>query len=176
MIDYSIHTEKRSIQDKVFPLIKKNHIITLAGPNVKDYLSKLPEMESIEIWENDGKVMLKQLLEIRDLDIKKVKYNFGDIYRADVDEDCFYDLDFCCTIKSAAEHVKKFKDCAFMITLSLRDCILPKTIDRFLKAVGEEVISDIPHPQFNLLTTDKNEYIYTTYCDSSPMVTIFKFH
>lgn len=176
MVEYKDRLEKRAVQSKIFPLIKRDKLITLAGPNVKDYLSMVPDIKSVEIWENKAEIMLKQLMEIKDFKGKDIIYNFGDIYNAEVDPSAFYDLDFCATIKSVEGHIRKFKDCAYSITLSNRACIFPETMDIFFKIIGEEVQMNIPHPQFNHITTDKGVYLATTYCDTSPMTNIFKFH
>lgn len=174
--EYLDSKEKRIVQEKTFPLINKDKIVALAGPNVCEYLKKLPKVTTLEIWEKSAEVMLRQLIDLPKVKNVNIDYTFGDIYDAEVDPSAFYDLDFCCTVAKAEPHLRKFKECAFSITLSLRGNQMDKTIDKFLEFLGEKKVIDIPHPQFNHLTTDKNVYIYTTYCDTAPMITIFKFH
>lgn len=169
--------EKREVQKKLIPLIKRRKLVTLAGPNVRAYLAMFPpRIKNVEIWENNRQIMLQQMEEIASITDRKVSYNFGNITNAEVDEKAFYDLDFCRTIRDLQRCIAKFRHCAFSATFANRDCSVEKTITLFLEAVGEEKIVDVYHPQFNLLKTNENSYLYTTHCDSSPMTTIFKFH
>ena len=120
--------------------------------------------------------MMKQIDLIKELHGKAVSYRFGDIINAVPRKDTFYDLDFCSTIITVKPYITKFRNCAFSATFSNRLHSVKETLIDFLEAVEEDAIIDIPHPQFNLLKTNKNEYLYTTYHEGAPMMIIFKFH
>lgn len=170
--------EKRITQDILFPLINKKRLVGLAGPNIEQYLAKVPSsVKTIEIWENDPLVLGKQVDYMVSNPNKGISINFGNVKLAEVDtEDSFYDLDFCCTVRYATEHINRFRSCAFMLTLSNRGISLSETIETFLRFADEELEIDIPARRYNLLKTNKNTYIYTTYYDTSSMLTIFKIH
>lgn len=173
--DYDLHIEKREVQKLLFPLIKKQRIVTLAGPNLVSYIKMLPaNIKRMEIWEKDPQVMLHQIAKFPSIRGMPIEYHYGDIGDAEVDKKAFYDLDFCSTILTVENHLTKFKDCAFSATFSNRWVSVDRTIEIFLKRVGEKKKLDIPHPQFNRLQTNKNVYIYTTH--HKTMMTIFKFH
>lgn len=142
-----------------------------------DYLQLLPKrIKQVEIWEKNRKIMLMQMNQLSMIKDRTISYRFGDIKRAELNNRAFYDLDFCVTIRNAEDELRRFKDQDYTATFSLRSCMLPETLERFIRITGEKVIADIPHPQYNLLKTDKNDYIYSTYHDSSLMINIFKFH
>lgn len=107
---------------------------------------------------------------------RKITYRFGNIVNADLNKNAFYDLDFCNRVYSVVDILDKFRDQKFMVTFALRKDGLQKAVADFVSAVGEKVVSDIPHPQHNLLKTNKNDYIYSSYHDSMVMLNIFKFH
>lgn len=175
--NYDLHLEKREVQKRLFPLVKATQIHTLAGPNLISYINLYPPaVKRINIWENDSEIMMKQLAIMKSIRGRRLSYNFGDIIRAPIVKKAFYDLDFCCYMKSAREHINRFKDCPFMLTTCRRDCSVEETISILLEEVEEKLVMDVPHPHYNLLKTNKNRYIYTTYKDLSPMMTIFKFH
>lgn len=171
--NYDLKVEKREIQKRVIPMINKTKLVTLAGPNMWSYLSLFPgRMKKVEIWERDAAIMLEQLSAIGEESPRDITYHYGDIIHAKVTKDTFYDLDFCVSIKNVKEHLRKFKDCAFSVTLSLRKS--NDYLQGFLDAVEEELVSQINYKDYTLLTTNKNVYMYTTY--RGPMIHIFKFH
>jgi hypothetical protein len=175
--DYDIHLEKREVQKKLIPLIKKKRLVTLAGPNLKNYLSMYPDkIHTVEVWEQDRRTMVHQMNQLFDIKGRHILYRFGDIFNAQVCKSAFYDLDFCRTIRTTQKYMYKFRDCAYSATFSNRFCSVRETISLFLEAIQENKVIDIPHPQFNLLKTNKNSYLYTTHVDTANMTTIFKFH
>jgi len=177
VLDYRRGKEKRIIQRKLFPQIKHNKLVTLAGPNMIDYLQLLPKrIKKVEIWENNRKIMLLQMNQLSQIKDRSISYRFGNIEQAELDNKAFYDLDFCCTIESAANSIYNFRDQDYSLTLCTRGCSPPVTINNFIKLIGEKIVADIPHPQYNLLKTNKSDYIYTTYYDTMSMLNIFKFH
>lgn len=163
----------------MFPQIKRKKLVGLGGPSLDDYMQKIPPIvEDIEIWENDIEVLGEQIQCLTTSQGKKIRCYFGDILEAKVSQKAFYDLDFCCTIDKALPHLRRFKDCAFCITLSLRGKSVKETLSKFLVAVDERGRRSIQtkRDSYNMFSTDKNTYMYTNYCDSSAMITIFKFH
>lgn len=176
-INYDLHVEKREIQRKLFPLIKKKRVVALAGPNMISYLSMLPEhVQEVEIWENDPDVMLVQLSDIGKVKDRHIIYRYGDILAAEVRSDTFYDLDFCKSIKSTYPYLYRFRNCAFMFTCSNRDSSQALTRKLFLQAVEDPHATIIPHNQFDLVKSTKGDYLYSTYKDRTAMTIIFKFH
>lgn len=176
--NFDIHLEKREVQKMIIPLIKKRKLVTLAGPNLASYLSMYPpRIKNVEVWEKNRRVaMYHQIPQLLSISGKNIVCNIGDIINAKVDKNAFYDLDFCATIKTTVPYLEKFRDCAFSATFSNWWSSIESTIENFLRGVGETKILDIPHPQFNLLKTNKNNYLYTTHVDTTNMTTIFKFH
>lgn len=178
--DYDLHLEKREVQKRLFSMVKTKRVITLAGPNMLSYAKIYPiQVKHLDIWENDRRTMLYQLNQLavlRKMAGRRFTYHFGDIINAEVNKSAFYDLDFCNIIKTVVPHITKFKDCHFMLTVCLRGSSIRHTLEAFLTAVNEKALSDVHYPQYNLLKTDRNMYLYVTYTDLSPMVTIFKFH
>jgi len=142
-----------------------------------DYLQLLPKrIKTVEIWENNRKIMMMQMNQLHNVKDRYISYRFGNIGQAGLYKDTFYDLDFCCNVETASKEIEKFRNQDYSITLCLRACPLEKTIEDFTNLIGEKIIADIPHPQHNLLKTNKSDYIYTTYFDSVQMINIFKFH
>lgn len=175
--DYDLHLEKRELQKRLLPLVKSRRVVALAGPNMLTYSKMYPErVKYFEIWENDAKTMLRQLAILRRISGRQLSYHFGDIMNAKINRSAFYDLDFCTYMPKVLPHLRKFKDCPYMVTTCLRDCSIETTLTMFLDAIEENIVSDIHHPQYNLMKTDKNQYLYATYHDKSSMMTIFKFH
>lgn len=155
-------------------MVKQRKVIALGGPNLRTYIGKFPKnVKYISIWEKNRATMLLQLPQLRKSGLN-IQYNFGDIINAPVDKDAFYDLDFCGSILSVNEYIEKFKECPFSITLSIRPVGKLKTINLFLEATGEQLVSDTVNPLYHILTTSGNSYLYTMYTDSSPMIQIFK--
>jgi hypothetical protein len=175
--DYDLHLEKRELQKRLLPMVKRKRVVTLAGPNMLSYAKMYPgHVKHFEVWENDPQVMLRQLEILRNISGRRLTYHFGDIMRATINKAAFYDLDFCRTMRKTNEHVHRFKDCAFMLTVCRRDCSMQRTLKLFFEAVEERFVGEVHHPQYSLMQSDKNQYLYVTYTDISPMVTIFKFH
>lgn len=179
LLDYNDNREKRVIQGRLLSMVKKPRLVALAGPNILNYIQLYPPgVKYVQVWENNPQVMLTQLqvLTANKPSSRTVDYRYGDIIGAEVRKDTFYDLDFCFTIKRAHEYVEKFCHGAFTATFSTRRSPADETIQTMLEILGDKPIVDIPHPYYNLLTTQKGKYIYTCYWDQGPMISIFKFH
>lgn len=177
MLDYNSHLEKRKLQRATFPMIRKNKIVALAGPNICSYIEMLPlHVREISIWEKDRPTMLTQLMELTDSRSKlSFTYNFGDILKAPVEENSFYDLDFCASILTVRDHIKKFKDCQFSVTVSIRPVGKQESLNMFFEIIGEKISYNIIGAESGFVTTSgNNQYFYSFYMDSSPMLNIFK--
>ncbi len=178
MHNYDLSAEKREIQEEAIPLVKQKHVVALAGPNLVSYTKMFPPtVKEVQIWENKAEVMLTQLEQLARLkraDGRRFDFRYGDIIKAKVTNKSFYDLDFCCNVVNASLHLDRFSKCNFCATLCVRPMTFEEALSGFLIAVGEKKKIDIPHRQFNLLKTNKSQYLYTTYHDSVAMMTIFK--
>jgi hypothetical protein len=179
--DYSKSYKKKVVQQIVFSDMKQrglSRLVGLAGPNITDYLSFAKQMgiKQAEVYERDYVNLIYQMHDFKPPIKTTVKYQ--DVYAADVYQDVLYDLDFCCTIKNAEDHIKKFKSNA-IITLALRGIGLKPTIKRFCKIVSKLK----PEIKLNVAVTNSykqhiinfaNEQSYTLfeYRDTSPMLTI----
>jgi hypothetical protein len=179
-LDYSKSYRKKLVQQIVFDDFKErgmSRLIGLAGPNITDYLSfaKSKGIKQAEIYERDYVNLIMQMQDFRPPIKTTVKYQ--DILNADVQEGVIYDLDFCCTVYGAEEHVKKFKKNA-IFTFALRGVGLMPTLQKFCNLVSE-LKSDIqlnvnqtPNFKMHILHFKKLSYSVYHYCDTSPMVVI----
>jgi len=184
-LDYSQSYKKKQVQKVVFSEAKQlgiKKLIGLAGPNITDYLSfvKSKGFKQAEVYEIDFTSMLYQMRDFQPPIQTKVLYQ--DIYHAPVYQDVIYDLDFCCTIKYASPHIKKFRDNKSIITLALRGVGLKETIKSFCKLVSKLK----PDIKLNVLVNDNykkhiiifnEDVIYTLYeyRDTTQMLTIINF-
>lgn len=183
--DYSLSFNKKAVQHTIFNQYKSQRfkkLVGLAGPNINDYFSFLKSkgIKQAEVYEYDISKLAIQLSKYQPVIKSEIKYQ--DIYHADPDrKDTVYDLDFCCSIRNAAKHVKKFT-CNVVVTLSIRPIGLKKTIKKFAKLVDGTL-----NPEFYLvevvsaktgsfkiyrLNTDTRKYQCYIYKDSMPMLTI----
>lgn len=183
--DYSLSFNKRAVQSLVFKSYKERKIkklIGLGGPNIRQYLLFLKSqgIKHAEIYEYDISKMAIQLSKYQPVIESQIKYQ--DILNAEPNRpDTLYDLDFCCSIKSAANHVYKFTD-NVIITLSIRPIGLNKTISEFAKLVDrttnpefewiETITNKLGKFKLYKLTTKKHKYDCYVYKDSTPMLTI----
>jgi hypothetical protein len=169
MINYLTHSLKKDLQRKLFRDIKADSLYCLGGPQIKDYLGLYhSDIKHIYSYENDNGTFIQQNLVELD---PRVKLVHASIITAPVDMKAFYDLDFCCVIESAFETIHKFRDCRFMVTLSMRTKGgAERTKSGFFEAVEETIQTEIG----DIIITDKNNYLQTNYRDSSSMFTIFK--
>ena len=179
-LDYSNSYRKKLVQQIVFDDFKQRgmtKLVGLAGPNITDYLSfvKSKGIKSAEVYERDYINLISQMQQFKPPIKTTVKYQ--DVINADVQSDVIYDLDFCCTIKNAESHIKKFKDNA-IITLALRKIGLMPTLKKFCKLVSNikpEIKLNIEiNPNFKVHLLDFKEKSYTVYQyhDTTPMCLI----
>lgn len=170
-LTYKKSYNKKGIRDLVVE--KGQNVIGLGGPDITDYINffRGKGYTSITIYENDGEIMLKQMPQINHMR-NKISYNFKDIIEAPILPNTLYDLDFCVTITSVKDYVKKFQK-NFVLTVS--EFRKPKfwTINQFLKIRGESIITlVVNNDNERTLITDKQVYSVYYYYDGSPMVVI----
>lgn len=148
---YKEAKNKRILQEEILNQVKQRTILGLGGPDVDDYINILENkgFKKIFIYENNFSVFNSQISKFRHtLIYDNILNHLG--------KSAFYDLDFCCTIKSipkeSLEKISRLE--SYSLTLSLRGVSLIETLKMFTKYCGEQ--------------------LFRTYRDSSPMVTFFK--
>lgn len=117
--------------------------------------------------------------------VKQVKFIHGDILSAPNADDIGLELDYCKTIDSFIEHVKKFTSKNTIFTFALRtgkkrDGEKPNgwykeyTISKFFSLRNESILQKIETPNYKDITiiTDRGIYIITVYCDTQSMMVI----
>ena len=152
--DYSKAYKKKIVQRIVFDEFKKrkmDRLVGLAGPNISDYLSfvKSKGIKRAEIYERDYLHLIFQMQNFRAPIKTTVLYQ--DVLDAEIHPNTIYDLDFCCTIKSVAPHIKKFRSNA-IVTLALRGIGLMYTLRRFSRLITKE------KPEFQLNVEVNSDY------------------
>lgn len=178
---YTNSIKKKAVQEVVFRDAMKRKfrkVVGLAGPNITDYLSFLKGkgIKEAEIYEKDCRQLVNQFIDFSPIISTSVQ--FGDIISADsTDKKTLYDLDFCCTIKNAKQHIRKFKSNA-IITLAIRGVGLKSTVKQFCKLVSKEK----PKVEWNKTSTtmykvhtisfSDQSYTCYQYRDTSCMLTI----
>jgi hypothetical protein len=185
--DYSQSKNKRAVQDAIFNLYdghKFNRVVGLAGPNITDYLQMMNQygIKTAEIYENDISQLVIQMN--RFSPVMKSEIIFSDIIAAKPNQPhTLYDLDFCCSINNATEHIKKFSsDDAVITTLSIRPVGFMHTILKYSELIDRKsspIIEFLGKTSNHLgkfrayqLTTGSKKFMCYLYKDSAPMVTI----
>lgn len=183
--DYSTSVNKRAVQNAIFNSLshKFNKVIGLAGPNITDYLKFMKQngVKSAEIYEKNISQLAIQMNDFVPVIASKIQ--FGDIIQAKSHQPkTLYDLDFCCSINNAYQHIQKFSDDASIITLSIRPVGFMHTLLKFSQLIDSEsspIIEFLGSVEHNLgkyrtynLTTGAKKYKCYLYKDSVPMVTI----
>jgi hypothetical protein len=172
---------KKEVRNFLFSLFKDMHlkkIVGLAGPDIQDYINfcKSKGYSEFEIYEIDKLTAMHQLVNMKTTGALHLKLT--DIINASPDEkETLYDLDYCGTVKTLIEHIKKFNN-RFIMTFSLRGISAKETIKQFFKARKETIKSVItkmhPFKHDVYKTNSGSEYIYVSYKDGSPMCCIVK--
>jgi hypothetical protein len=179
-IDYSNATNKKVVQQIVFNDFKQrgmSKLIGLAGPNITDYLSfvKSKGIKEVQVYERDYSNLIYQMANFRPS--IKTTVHYQDIYYAGVQDDVIYDLDFCCTIKNAEPHLKRFRK-NVIVTLALRKIGLMPTLKKFCKIVSnitptiELNVCVTNNFKMHLLHLGKQSYTAYQYFDTTPMCII----
>lgn len=176
---YSESVNKKVVQNLIYNGIqnKFNHLIGLGGPDLPDYL-KLAKKAGIRdaiIYEYNANQLLIQASKPNKTLPTKVIY--GDIIRAQPQQiNTFYDLDFCCSVKSAIEHIKKFKDDSCVFTFSIRPLTFIDTISQYVEAISGRKRHKVflthqsaYYKQYEIHLKDDVISVFT-YKDSVPMI------
>lgn len=186
--DYSMSVNKRAVQNAIFNSFthKFNKVIGLAGPNITDYLwfMKQNGVKSAEIYEKDISQLAIQMNDF--IPVIDSKIQFGDIIQAKAHEPkTLYDLDFCCSINNASQHIQKFSNDVAVTTLSIRPVGFMRTLLKFSQLIDSksspiiEFLGSIDDHLGNYrtysLTIGSKKYKCYLYKDSVPMVTIQSF-
>ncbi len=146
----------------------------LAGPNLDNYLDYCEKhmFKEVHVYEKDPEVLRYQVLNSQK---QPTSHKLGDINKALIKEDMLYDLDYCCTVSSVKDSIKRWKK-GFIMTFSRRR-LGNKSIDIFFELREETVnfVREFTSPiKHSLYMTDKGQYIYTPYFDTSAMFTVAK--
>lgn len=173
-LTYKESHQKKFLRSRVIP--NGTSIIGLAGPDLVDYVTfcKDKHYKDISIWEYDKSVMVNQLPLLKKVGRgTKINYHYGDILSAPVQENTFYDLDFCSSIVSLKTHIEKFRK-NFAITVSEMMQKQYSSLDIFLKyrkeTLSEKVV--VNDRELLITTNEGNKFAIYSYCDSSPMLII----
>lgn len=182
--DYSIAVRKKLVQSKVYSDIRKmgyKRVIGLAGPNISTYLKAMKErgIQSAEVYEFNRGQLLLQMKHFNP--VIPTRVCFDDIlYAEPQQEKTLYDLDFCCSIRKAKEHIKKFGKSS-IVTLALRPDSLMTTLKQFCKLIDKSAhsvimldASEMKEKGYKLHTIkiNRTKYECYQYFDTFPMVTI----
>jgi hypothetical protein len=187
--DYSLSVNKRAVQNAIFNLYKRykfDKVVGLAGPNITDYLELMKQngFKSAEIYENDISQLAIQMNSFRPVIESKIQ--FGDIIQAKPNQPhTLYDLDFCCSINTANQHIQKFSDDVAITTLSIRPVGFMHTILKYAELIDSKsspIIQFLGSVNNHLgkyrtysLVVGSKKYRCYLYKDSVPMVTIQSF-
>lgn len=176
-VSYVNSKNKKVVRDFLFSFFNESSIIGLAGPDVNDYLKwcKSQGFKNVEIFESNPQVMMKQLSEVK-TNIP-VQFKFSDIISALHHDKVVYDLDFCSSILTLYNHIKKFKHDKFVMTFSTRNIGNDSTIQKFFSERKEKVASRIEKysPIHHVtIKTLVGKYIIVPYYDTTPMICIAK--
>lgn len=143
--DYSSKKNKRKIQETIFKKVKTDKIISLLGPDIS-YIDFLENMgfTQMKFYEKNKIVLLHQINKLKNSN-KSVTLVYGDILN-NLKEDCFYDLDFCCSLIPITPYFKEIsKIKQFSLTIALRPMLkteVIKVIKKHLKDVDFHFYQD----------------------------------
>lgn len=170
--------KKKIVREFLFSFFNEKSIIGLAGPDINDYVEWCKEKgyENLQLWENDSNVMLNQFKSLKTE--STFEYKYGNILNAEPNKrDTLYDLDYCGTIKTLYDHVKKFKEGKFVMTFCMRGSTKNQSIESFFKNRNESIRTRFEKTEpldHVVIGTDFGKYILATYRDGSPMLCIAK--
>jgi len=139
---YKNRVEKKRSREFLFSFFTEKELIGLAGPDINEsvdwYYKK--GFKKIHIYENNKETILKQ---IKKYNLKiPITHTFGDIIEAKVDnKNVVFDLDFTKSIITMTDHVKKYKDCKFVMAFALRPISFLETINKFFLIRKEKILS-----------------------------------
>ena len=152
-LSYENSTKKREVQEYIFSRVRNRVIAGLPGPDIKTYLEILGrhKFNKALLYENSPRILAHQIQQRPNCPLV-----FGNILEH-LKKGPFYDLDFCCSIKSILLYLKKIVELeSYALTLSLRP-------------IGEEKTCAI----FKEYMKDGQEIPYFIYKDTTPMITFY---
>lgn len=176
-VTYANAENKKAAREFLFSFFSESSIIGLAGPDVNDYLEwcKSKGFTNIEIYESNPDVMMKQLSEIK-TNIP-IQFKFSDIINASHSDKVVYDLDFCSTILTLYDHIKKFRNEKFVMTFCTRAVGNIETISKFFnerKEKIQDIVEKYQPVHHMVIKTRMGKYIACPYFDTTPMICIAK--
>jgi len=183
--DYTLAKNKKAVQNDIFKRAQKKNftkVVGLGGPNITQYLQFLKSygIKHADIYENDRFHILLQISSFKPVISSKV--HFEDITNAQVkQEKTLYDMDFCCSVVTVTESIKKFKDNS-IFTFSIRPMGIESTINEFFKSMRNNAKPKITYnykvnKQFKIhkIMWNSNRYFCYIYKDTVPMMTLTQF-
>jgi hypothetical protein len=174
---YKKSYNKKRVRDFLIELFYFDQVVGLAGPDINEYVEDMKKRgaKKLILYEYDKATLFKQLLKIADNSLITLIHD--DILSANPDcPNTLYDLDFCGSVVSMKEHIKKFKD-NFIMTFSTRIGI-KETIKTFFKAREEIIHSTIQIStpiEYTIFRTNRGTYFFIKYFDTSAMCCFAKF-
>ena len=188
---YTHSYKKKEVREFLFDLLlnkfKVEHIVGLPGPDINLYIEDFINkgMRDFEMYEYDRYVFASQVLNLKKNE--KITLIHDDILSAIPDKkNTIYDLDFCGTIPTYKNHVKKFNE-NFIMTFAIRGVGIVNTIKEFCRIRKEFIthkytLNDpIKHlvfetyPLLEMFDSPKSsKYIFAKYTDTSTMCCIAK--
>lgn len=183
--DYTLAKNKKAVQNDIFKRAQKKNftkVVGLGGPNITQYLQFLKSygIKQADIYENNRFHILLQISDFKPVITSKVY--FEDILNAQENEEyTLYDMDFCCSVATVRDSVKKFKDNS-IFTFSIRPFTIESTINEFFKSMRNNAKPKITYnykvnKQFKVhkIMWNGNRYFCYIYKDTVPMMTLTQF-
>lgn len=190
-LNYTDASNKKAVRKVIFDrcMYHRPFLKGLAGPNIDEYLKWCKERgyHNVDIYEMDWRVMQLQMTKLNDKiggrRYMDLKFHMDNINKCCIHDNVatIYDLDYCCTIATVKDEIKRFKDVPFAMTFSLRARGGEKaTIKTFFKSMGEKITKyqeacTEEGVEYSLYDTSSgNFYAYFKYRDTSPMCCFVK--
>lgn len=159
-LDYSEAKNKRTFQRGAFKLAENKIITALPGPNLNLYTSILHDngFRKMIFFENNQKIFFNNMFSIP----KNVEYYYDDILN-NLDNNTYYDLDFCCSVISIEKYLKKINFLKeFSMTLAVGRVISIKQTLSILEKFENEgfykyFLYRDTFPMLGIIKTQKNE-------------------
>ena len=177
---YPLHSKKRKIR-KILINTNKGILYTTGGPEITNAHSESLELGFTKMisYENDFKRYEKQVRETyRIKGMESLSVCYGDILKASVNDYSFYDLDFCDTIYKHRDHIVRFCNRDFLLTVctrdgggrNIKDCLI-----FFMKTMNfteYTIIQPDIHTYVIKTHHTYKTFLCKTYADGAPMISI----